>query len=144
VAFGTLVWVDLSGAVKVASPDRESHLLAFLSGPCGETMFTVISSSHRGRVTENNYADPRSNKNGLKDPRMRTDRYHAFPVGAIGLFGDQRLRRSGRPDILAVSSTESCRLFRNLGDRKLEDVTEKAGAGAGGEEAGIWKQGLVC
>jgi hypothetical protein len=29
----------------------------------------------------------------------------------------------GRPDISVVSKTESCRLFRNLGDLKFEDVS---------------------
>ena len=43
----------------------------------------------------------------------------------------------GRPDIFVVSKTESCRLFRNLGDYKFEDVTDKAGVGgpvAGGHQ----------
>jgi len=49
----------------------------------------------------------------------------------------------GRADIFVVSKTESCRLFRNLGNWKFEDVTDKAGVGDKGEAAGIWKQGAT-
>jgi len=49
----------------------------------------------------------------------------------------------GRPDIFVVSRRESCRLFRNLGGWKFEDVTAKAGVGDQGAAAGIWKQGVT-
>jgi hypothetical protein len=49
----------------------------------------------------------------------------------------------GLPDIFVVSKTGSCRLFRNLGNWKFEDVTEKAGVGDHGSAARIWKQGAT-
>jgi len=57
--------------------------------------------------------------------------------------GHRRLRRRRPPDIFVVSKTESCRLFRNLGNFKFEDVTEKAGVGDHGADAMIWKQGAT-
>jgi hypothetical protein len=57
--------------------------------------------------------------------------YHEFEDGEIGTgvaIGDYD--GDGRPDIFVVSKTEGCRLFRNLGGYRFEDVTEKAGVGA--------------
>jgi hypothetical protein len=45
--------------------------------------------------------------------------------------------------VFIVSKTESCRLFRNLGNWKFEDVTDKAGVGDRGAAAKIWKQGAT-
>ena len=62
--------------------------------------------------------------------------YQEFETGSIGTgvaIGDYD--GDGRPDIFVVSKTESCRLFRNLGDCKFEDVTEKAGVGDHGAAA---------
>src|SRR5690606_5648179 len=39
--------------------------------------------------------------------------------------------------------TESCRLFRNLGNWTFEDVSEAAGVADRGDAAGIWKQGAT-
>lgn len=97
-------------------------------------MFAELTSEQTGIVTENRYADP----------RMWGDRYSAFEVGSIGTgvaIGDYD--GDGRPDIFVVSKTESCRLFRNLGNWKFEDVTEKAGVGDQGDAASIWKQGAT-
>jgi hypothetical protein len=49
----------------------------------------------------------------------------------------------GRPDLFVVSKTRSCRLFRNLGGWKFEDVTERAGVSQKGEDARAWKQGAT-
>ena len=49
----------------------------------------------------------------------------------------------GRPDIFVVSKTGSCRLYRNLGGWKFEDVTERAGVGDAGEAAKVWKTGAT-
>jgi hypothetical protein len=67
--------------------------------------------------------------------------YHEFEDGSIGTgvaIGDYD--GDGRPDIFVVSKTEGCRLFRNLGGYKFEDVTEKAGVGA---TPGVWNLGAT-
>ncbi len=104
------------------------------SGPRGATLFVELPSQQTGLVTENRYADP----------QMWGKLSREFEVGAMGTgiaIGDYD--GDGRPDIFVVSKTESCRLFRNLGNWKFEDVTEKAGVGDHGEAAGIWKQGAT-
>ncbi|HEY4247568.1 MAG TPA: FG-GAP-like repeat-containing protein [Lacunisphaera sp.] len=107
-------------------------------------MFATLSSADTGIITENNYADPRETKTGYKDPRMAEGHYDEFSVGAVGTgvaIGDYD--GDGRPDIFVVSKTESCRLFRNLGNWKFEDVTAKAGVEDKGEAAAVWKQGAT-
>jgi hypothetical protein len=104
------------------------------SGPKGATLFAELSPQSTGIVAENRYADP----------KMWGQLYREFEVGAVGTgvaIGDYD--GDGRPDIFVVSKTESCRLFRNLGNWKFEDVTEKAGVGDKGDAAGIWKQGAT-
>ena len=104
------------------------------SGPRGATMFKVMAPAETGVVTENRYADP----------KMWAERYHELELGAVGTgvtIGDYD--GDGRPDIFVVSKTESCRLFRNLGNWKFEDVTEKAGVADHGDAAAIWKQGAT-
>jgi hypothetical protein len=97
-------------------------------------MFKLLSAQETGVVTENEYSDP----------KMWAERYAEFEVGSIGTgvaIGDYD--GDGRPDLFVVSKTESCRLFRNLGGWKFEDVTEKAGVGDATSAAGIWKQGAT-
>jgi hypothetical protein len=108
--------------------------LAPRSGPRGKTMFVQLPPEETGVRTENNYADP----------KMWGELYQEFVVGAIGTgvaIGDYD--GDGRPDLFIVSKTESCRLFRNLGGFKFEDVTDKAGVRDKGSAAGIWKQGAT-
>ncbi|MEO6567791.1 MAG: FG-GAP-like repeat-containing protein, partial [Opitutaceae bacterium] len=108
--------------------------LAARSGPRGATLLKVISTQESGLVAENRYADP----------KMWGERYNVFMMGASGTgvaIGDYD--GDGRPDIFVVSKTESCRLFRNLGGWRFEDVTEKAGVGDKGNEAAVWKQGVA-
>ncbi len=117
-----------------AVPGISDQPLAPRSGPRGHTMFTELPPEQTGIVTTNNYADP----------RMWGERNREFEVGSIGTgvaIGDYD--GDGRPDIFVVSKTESCRLFRNLGGFKFEDVTDKAGVGDKGEAAGVWKQGAT-
>jgi hypothetical protein len=97
-------------------------------------MFRLMPASETGIVSENKYSDP----------AMWGKKYSEFETGAIGTgvaIGDYD--GDGHPDIFVVSKTESCRLFRNLGDWKFEDVTEKAGVGDVGPAAQIWKQGAT-
>ena len=110
----------------------------------GPTLFSEVTPSESGIVTENSYADPVATAGGYRDPRVWADRIHEFDVGAVGTgvaIGDYD--NDGRPDIFVVSKTESCRLFRNLGGYKFEDVTEKAGVGDKDDNALVWKQGAT-
>ena len=108
--------------------------LAARSGPRGATLFKALAPAETGVVTENRYADP----------KMWAERYHELELGAVGTgvaIGDYD--GDDRPDLFVVSKTESCRLFRNLGGWKFEDVTARAGVGDNGEAAGVWKQGAT-
>jgi len=100
----------------------------------GKTMFSELPPGLTGVLTQNLY----------DDPRMKGDLFEEFQTGSLGTgvaIGDYD--GDGRPDIFVVSKTESCRLFRNLGDWKFEDVTGKAGVGDVGAAAAIWKQGAT-
>jgi hypothetical protein len=121
-----------------------SEPFAHQPSPRGGTMFTELPPELTGVLTQNNYADPVATSGGRTDPRIWADRVHEFDVGAVGTgiaIGDYD--GDGRPDIFVVSKTESCRLFRNLGNWKFEDVTEKAGVGDKGDSASVWKQGAT-
>jgi hypothetical protein len=129
-----------SGARATADPAPasaggiEEQPLAPRSGPRGRTLFTIIPPEDSGVRTENKY----------DDPEIWGRRSREFDLGAVGTgvaIGDYD--NDGRPDIFVVSKTESCRLFRNLGGWKFEDVTEKAGVGDHGAAARIWKQGAT-
>ncbi|WP_221030658.1 FG-GAP-like repeat-containing protein [Actomonas aquatica] len=130
----------------------ESTPFAPRSERSGSTLFTSLPAAQTGVLTENNYADP----------RMWGDRYQEFALGGMGTgiaIGDYD--GDGRPDIFTVSKTETCHLFRNLGDWRFEDVTDSAGITAGsapkpgtgyrggdgpdGRDPGIsaWKQGAT-
>src|SRR6202142_158975 len=97
----------------------------------GKTLFVELPAEETGVRTENPY----------DDPRMWGALYQEFEGGSIGTgvaIGD--FDGDGRPDLFVVSKTHGCRLFRNLGGYKFEDVTEKAGVGA---EPGVWNQGAT-
>ncbi|HVU24547.1 MAG TPA: CRTAC1 family protein, partial [Opitutus sp.] len=103
-------------------------------GSGGATMFVQLSPERTGIRTENHY----------DDPRMWADLYQEFEGGSVGTgvaIGDYD--GDGRPDIFVVSKTESCRLFRNLGDWKFEDATAHAGVEDAGAAARVWKSGAT-
>jgi hypothetical protein len=127
-------WAAASAGAGNGREGLTEKPLAPRSGPRGATMFTELSPDETGIVTENRYSDP----------RMWSDLYHEFEIGEIGTgvaIGDYD--GDGRPDLFVVSKTESCRLFRNLGGFKFEDVTDRAGVGDQGDAAKIWKQGAT-
>ena len=106
--------------------------LAAHAFPQGKTMFTQLPAEETGIRTENRFADP----------KMWRESYQEYMGGSLGTgvaIGDYD--GDGRPDVFVVSKTESCRLFRNLGNWKFEDVTDKAGVGDKGDAAMIWKLG---
>lgn len=122
------------GVARAATESLRIEPLAERSGPRGERMFALLPPAETGVVTENRY----------DDPRIWTERYHEFSIGAIGTgiaIGDYD--GDGRPDLFVVSKTESCRLFRNLGGWRFEDVTDAAGVGDRGTSALEWKQGAT-
>jgi hypothetical protein len=97
-------------------------------------MFRELPPQETGVVTENPY----------DDPKMWGALSHVAQNGELGsglAIGDYD--GDGRPDIFVVNKTRSCRLFRNLGNWKFEDVTERAGVEDKGEAAAIWKQGAT-
>jgi len=138
VASGPL---SLFGAQAPAGPGMpagagsiDGRPLAPRAGRRGATMFRALAPEETGVIMENRF----------DDPRMWGSLYSENETGSIGTgvaIGDYD--GDGRPDIFVASKTESCRLFRNLGNWKFEDVTEKAGVGDRGEAARVWKQGAT-
>lgn len=133
------------GAAALAGALRAAELASAPLAPrsrAGTTLFSPLTPAQTGIVAENPY----------DDPRMWTDRYQELVYGAIGsgvAIGD--FDDDGRPDLYLVNKTGPGRLFRNLGDWRFEDVTERSGLGAagwmgglfGGDEAKAWTQGAA-
>ena len=133
---GVLLAAMAASAADQAGGIAESALMP-RSGPRGATMFVALSPEQTGIVTENNYSDP----------KMWGELFQEFKFGTMGTgvaVGD--FDNDGRPDLFVVSKTGQCRLFRNLGGWKFEDVTSKAGLSRadGVLEQGLsWMKGLV-
>lgn len=125
---GPATWgADSAGSITEKS-------LRAAAPPRGKTMFVQLPPEATGVRTENRYSDP----------KMWGERYLEAGVGSIGsgvTIGDYD--GDGRPDIFVVSKSDGCRLFRNLGNWKFEDVTDRAGVGDQGEAALVWKQGAT-
>ncbi|HVU18387.1 MAG TPA: FG-GAP-like repeat-containing protein [Candidatus Didemnitutus sp.] len=131
-AFPSLI--GLTAAVLAgAAPGIIEKPLATRPARTAPTLFTIVPPEESGVRTTNRYSDP----------RMWGDLFQEFEGGSIGTgvaIGDYD--GDGKPDLFVVSKTESCRLFRNLGNYKFEDVTERAGVADVGPAAGIWKGGV--
>ena len=128
---GARAAVDPAPAAAGAIEDQP---LAPRSGPRGPTLFVTVAPEASGVRTENKY----------DDPEIWGRLAREFDIGAVGTgvaIGD--FDGDGRPDLFIVSKTESCRLFRNLGGWKFEDVTDRAGVGDHGAAARVWKQGAT-
>jgi len=122
------------GATPAPSGAIAERPLASRLGRRGATMFKALSPQETGVATENPY----------DDPKMWGSLYYQSENGSFGTgvaIGDYD--GDGRPDIFVVSKTRSCRLFRNLGNWRFEDVTERAGVADRGESAAIWKHGAT-
>jgi hypothetical protein len=87
----------------------------------GGTMYTPMSPAETGIVTDNRYSEL----------MMWGERSQEFVLGSVGTgvaIADYDL--DGRPDLFVNSKTDGSRLFRNLGNWRFADVTERAGLGA--------------
>ena len=103
------------------------------TGPRGATLFATLPPEQTGLRAENPY----------DDPAMWRRYYREFSLGAIGsgvTIGDYD--GDSRPDVFVVSKTGPNHLFRNLGNFRFEDATERAGV-AGPPFTGAWKQGAA-
>jgi len=133
----------LAGVVATASEVATvtSEPLVARSGPRGATLFTPMPSATTGIVAENSFGDP----------RMWTELYQELTFGALGTgVAIADYDGDGRPDVFVVSKSDDCRLFRNLGDWRFEDVTARSGiatvdapADRAAPQVRPWRQGAV-
>ncbi|HVU24776.1 MAG TPA: FG-GAP-like repeat-containing protein [Opitutus sp.] len=127
---GLCLSVIITSGVFVARADEPVPFLP-RSGPRGSTLFTTLPASRTGLTAVNAY----------DDPEMWGRNYHQFNSGAIGTgvaIGD--FDGDGRPDIFVATKTGPNHLYRNLGDFRFEDVSDRAGVSG---PAGAWKQGVA-
>ncbi|MBE2212895.1 MAG: VCBS repeat-containing protein [Opitutaceae bacterium] len=116
---GVLLLGCLGHAVEEASV--QSTPLAPRSGPRGATLFATMPAGQTGIVAANSFGDP----------RMWTELYQELTFGALGTgVAVADYDGDGRADIFVVSKTDDCRLFRNLGGWRFEDVTARSGISA--------------
>lgn len=111
-----------------AIPEIESARFNERSKAEGATRFTSLSSDQTGIRSENTYSDP----------LMWGAGYEIFALGSTGTgvtIGDYD--GDGRPDVYVVNKSDPNRLYRNLGDWRFEDVTDRAGLK---EPVDAWKQ----
>ncbi|HEU5080333.1 MAG TPA: FG-GAP-like repeat-containing protein [Opitutaceae bacterium] len=101
-------------------------------------------------------------ENRYDDPAGWAKLFREYNNGSLGTgvaVGD--FDNDGNPDVLVSYKTEPCRLYRNLGDFRFEDVTEKAGLGdktgtgmlasllavfspeSANAKSGVWNEGVA-
>jgi len=97
-------------------------------------MFARLPPEATGVRTENRYKRPADARRALSGIRRGLGGHRG---------GNWRLRRRRPARYFRGQQNESCRLFRNLGNFKFEDVTERAGVGDVGAAAIIWKSGAT-
>ena len=124
------------GANGAIGAELSATPLAPRSGDGMRMGFTRLPSERTGIVIGNAY----------DDPSMWGDRAQEFKFGAIGTgvaVGDYD--GDGRPDVFIVSKTGRSRLYRNLGDWRFEDVTERAGLAPEASSGAVgWLRGLLA
>jgi len=119
------------------------------SAPTGNTLFTELPAERTGITVINSY----------EDPRMWDERYQEMVFGTIGTgVAVADYDKDGLPDVFLPTKTGGSKLYRNKGDWRFEDVTERSGLTSdlswadklkglfGGGEAGSdasWDQGAV-
>lgn len=130
------------------TPGLQRSPFETLSQASGPTLFTELPPAATGIDIVNEYLDP----------RMWDDRYQEFALGSIGTgitVGDYD--NDGNPDLYIVNKTGLSKLYRNLGNWKFEDTTQKAGLAPEAESGllswfgsdedenavEIWKQGAA-
>lgn len=116
---------------SVADGGLRSKRFEQRSVAAGHTLFTTLPPEHTGVTAVNAY----------DDPKMWWEKYREFSLGAIGTgiaIGDYN--GDGRPDLFVVSKTGPDRLYRNQGEFKFEDVSDRAGVAG---PLGAWKQGAA-
>jgi enediyne biosynthesis protein E4 len=130
-------WLSLTSAFLITTASAQSSSLVTnrpfeeRSRLQGSSLFSEIAPESSGLVAENHY----------RDPRMWADLYQEFTVGAIGTgvaLGD--FDGDGWLDVFVTSKTERNRLFKNMGQLRFEDVTDRAGIIT---PAGTWNQGAA-
>jgi hypothetical protein len=127
-----LARVPLAGA-DAAVEALSATPLALRSGPRGATLFTTLPPEQTGVVADNPY----------NDPEMWRRLYREFSLGSIGTgvaIGDYD--GDDRPDIYVGCKTGRNHLFRNLGNFRFEDVTDRAGVGGPPPTSGVWNNGV--
>ncbi len=80
------------------------------------SLFTLMPSSKTGINFKNSVADTKE---------MNIFNYHNFYNGGGVAIGD--INNDGKPDIFFTSNQGICKLYKNIGNWKFDDVTEKAG-----------------
>jgi hypothetical protein len=131
---GLLAGLLVAAVPPIAAGELESTPFAPKSGPRGATLFASLPAGRTGLTAVNAY----------DDPTMWWEHYREYSLGAIGTgiaVGD--FDGDGRPDIFVISKTGPNHLYRNLGDFRFEDVTERAGVGGGPRQPGVWNNGAA-